>query len=201
MFKWFIVLFLSLIFSNAAFADKLPGNIAVHIAKRHYEHPVRLLHPYLDVWHMKGPMLEKVALKALPKRFANVSMCANSSNADVVLSLEPQMFYNAQLRVFHAEIIAKAYVNNGEPVDQLVAIATVKKQAQQNGDLGIKPEYYMEKAYTKAMDKVIKQLEVDSAFLAVLNKTTDKTADKTPANKAETLCDGLNDLPVTKIYY
>ena len=197
MFKWLIVLFLSLIFSNAAFADKLPGNIAVHIAKRHYEHPVRLLHPYLDVWHMKGPMVEKVALKALPKRFANVSMCANSSNADVVLSLEPQMFYNAQLRVFHAEIIAKAYVNNREPIDQLVAIATVKKQAQQNGDLGIKPEYYMEKAYTKAMDKVIKQLEVDSAFLAVLNNP----ADKTPANKAETLCDGLNDLPVTKIYY
>ena len=196
MFKWFIVLFLSLIFSDAAIADKLPGNIAVHIAKRHYEHPVRLLHPYLDVWHMKGPMLEKVALKALPKHFANVSMCTNSSNADVVLSLEPQMFYNAQLRVFHAEIIAKAYVNNGEPVDQLVAIATVKKQAQQNGDLGIKPEYYMEKAYTKAMDKVIKQLEVDSAFLAVLNKT----ADKTSANKAETLCDGLNDLPMSQIY-
>ena len=197
MFKLFIVLFLSLIFSNAATADKLSGNIAVHIAKRHYEHPVRLLHPYLDVWHMKGPMVEKVALKALPKRFANVSMCANSSNADVVLSLDPQMFYNAQLRVFYAEIIAKAYVNNGEPIDQLVAIATVKKQAQQNGDLGIKPEYYMEKAYTKAMDKVIKQLEVDSAFLAVLNKT----ADKTSANKAETLCEGLNDLPVSKIYY
>ena len=197
MFKLFIVLFLSLILSNAAFADKLPSSIAVHIAKRHYEHPVRLLHPYLDVWHMKGPMVEKVALKALPKHFANVSMCANSSNADVVLSLEPQIFYNAQLRVFYAEIIAKAYVNNGEPIDQLVAIATVKKQVQQNGDLGIKPEYYMEKAYTKAMDKVIKALEVDSAFLAVLNKT----ADKTPTNKAETLCDGLNDLPVSKIYY
>ncbi len=193
MIKLIISLFVGLIFSNAAFADKLPGNIAVHIAKRHYEHPVRLLHPYLDVWHMKGPMAEKVALKALPKRFTNVSICANSSNADVVLSLEPQMFYNAQLRVFYAEIIAKAYINTGEPVDQLVAIATVKKQAQQNGDLGIKPEYYMEKAYTKAMDKVIKQLETDSAFLATLNKK--------PANKAETLCDGLNDLPVSKIYY
>ena len=193
MFKWFVALLLSLIFSNVALADKLPGNIAVHIAKRHYEHPVRLLHPYLDVWHMKGPMVEKVALKVLPKQFANVSMCSNSSNADVILSLEPQMFYNAQLRVFYAEIIAKAYVNNGQPIDQLVAVATVKKQAQQNGDLGIKPEYYMEKAYTKAMDKVVKQLEVDSAFLAVLNKT--------PANKAETLCYGLNDLPVTKIYY
>ena len=193
MLKLIASLLLSLILCNAALADKLPGNIAVHIAKRHYEHPVRLLHPYLDVWHMKGPMAEKVALKALPKRFTNVTMCANSSNADVVLSLEPQMFYNAQLRVFYAEIIAKAYVANGQPVDQLVAITTVKKQAQQMGDLGIKPDYYMEKAYTKAMDKVIKQLEVDSAFLAVLNKT--------PANKAETLCSALNDLPVSKIYY
>ena len=55
----------------------------------------------------------------------------------------------------------------------------------------------MEKAYTKVMDKVIKQLEVDSAFLAVLNKTSEKT----PANKAEALCNGLNDLLVTKIYY
>ena len=193
MFKLIISLFAGLIFSNAAFADKLPGNIAVHIAKRHYEHPVRLLHPYLDVWHMKGPMAEKVALKTLPKRFANVSMCANSSNADVVLSLEPQMFYNAQLRVFHAEVIAKAYVNTGEPIDQLVAIATAKKQAQQNGELGIKPDYYMEKAYTKAMDKMIKQLETDGAFLAALNRN--------PTNKAETLCAGLDNLPVSKIYY
>ncbi len=193
MLKLIASLLLSLILCNAALADKLPGNIAVHIAKRHYQHPVRLLHPYLDVWHMKGPMAEKVALKTLPKRFTNVAMCANSSNADVVLSLEPQMFYNAQLRVFYAEIIAKAYVANGQPVDQLVAITTVKKQAQQMGDLGIKPDYYMEKAYTKAMDKVIKQLELDSAFLAVLNKT--------PANKAEILCSALNDLPISKIYY
>lgn len=193
LYKISFVLLISLVFATVAFAQPLSGNIAVHIAKRHYEHPVRMLHPYLDVWHMKGPMAQKVALKVLPKHFANTAMCANSSNADVVISIEPQMFYNAQLRVFHAEIIAKAYVNTGVPVDQLVAIATVKKQAQQNGDLGIKPDYYMEKAYTKAMEKVLKQLETDSAFLAALNKT--------PANKAETLCAGLDNLPVSKIYY
>ena len=193
MHKIWFALFISLMFANAAIAHQLAGNVAIHIAKRHYEHPVRMLHPYLDVWHMKGPMAEKVALKVLPKHFANINMCANSSNADVVISIEPQMFYNAQLRVFHAEVIAKAYVNTGEPVDQLVAIATVKKQAQQNGDLGIKPDYYMEKAYTKAMDKMIKQLETDGAFLAALNKN--------PANKAETLCAGLDNLPVSKIYY
>ena len=193
LLKTIFAFFIGLIFSNLAFAHQLAGNVAIHIAKRHYEHPVRMLHPYLDVWHMKGPMAEKVALKVLPKHFANLNMCNKSSNADVVISIEPQLFYNAQLRVFHAEIIAKAYVNTGEPIEKLVAIATVKKQAQQNGDLGIKPDYYMEKAYTKAMDKMIKQLETDGAFLAALNKT--------PANKAETLCAGLDGLPVSKIYY
>ena len=193
MFKILISLCLSLFFTHTTFANPLSGNVAIHIAKRHYEHPMRMLHPYLDVWHMKGPMAEKVAMKVLPKHFAIINMCANSSNADVVLSLEPQMFYNAQLRVFHAEIIAKAYVNTGAPIEKLVAIATVKKQAQQNGDLGIKPDYYMEKAYAKAMDKMIKQLETDGAFLAALNKS--------PANKAETLCAGLDGLPVSKIYY
>ncbi len=180
-----------LMFCQQTFAEvapvKLPGNIAVHIAKRHYEHPMRLLHPYLDVWHMKGPLAEKVAMKVLPKRFANVNMCASSSHADVVLLLEPQIFYNAQLRVFHAEIIAKAFTNSTEP------ITTIKKQAQQNGELGVKPEYYMEKGYTKAMEKVIKKLEVDKAFLEAL--------DKGGKAQAESQCSALDDLPVAKIYY
>ena len=193
MHKICLTFLFGLLFSNIAFSQQLAGNVAIHIAKRHFEHPVRMLHPYLDVWHMKGPMIEKVALTVLPKHFTNITMCANSNNADVVISMEPQMFYNAQLRVFHAEIIAKAYVNTGAPIDQLVAIATVKKQAQQNGDLGIKPDYYMEKAYAKAMEKTIKQLETDGAFLAALHKT--------PANKAETLCAGLDNVPVSKIYY
>ena len=191
------LLSLFLLFTSHVFAEtvpvKLPGNIALHIAKRHYEHPVRLLHPYLDVWHMKGPLAEKVALKTLPSRFANVNMCAASKNADIVLLLEPQMFYNAQLRVFHAEIILKAFTNANEPPDLPKPIVTIKKQAQQNGELGIKPEYYMEKAYTKAMEKVIKKLEIDKEFLAAL--------DKSGQNHAETLCPELDKLPVAKIYY
>jgi hypothetical protein len=30
-------------------------------------HPVRLLHPYLDVWHMKGPLAEKAVAKITAK--------------------------------------------------------------------------------------------------------------------------------------
>ena len=197
MFKYVLVLSISLFFSASVFAEtapaKLPGNIAILIAKRHYEHPVRLLHPYLDVWHMKGPLAEKAALKVLQKRFANINLCSNSKNADVVLLLEPQMFYNAQLRVFHAEFLLKAYVPSAEPPNTENAITKIKKQAQQIGELGIKPDYQMEKAYVKAMEKVVKNLETDKAFLATLNGAKN--------NNAETLCNAINDLPISTIYY
>lgn len=190
MHKLLLSLFAGLILCTAAYAEtapvKLSGSIAMHIAKIYYQHPVRLLHPYLDVWHMKGPLAEKAALKTLKKRFANVGDC--NSNASVVLLIEPHMFYNAQLRVFHGEIILRAYVNSVEN-----PITTIKKQAQQAGDLGIKPDFYMEKAYTKAMEKVIKKLETDKAFLAAL--------DKTNLDNPKSICDSLDKLPVAKFYY
>ena len=163
----------------------------MHIGKTHYEHPVRLLHPYLDVWHMKGPLAEKAALKVLQKRFANVGDCSGTAN--VVLLLEPHMFYNAQLRVFHGEIIARAYTKGTEEPSYENAITVIKKQAQQNGELGIKPDFYMERAYAKAMDKVIKKLETDQAFLATL--------DKANIDNPKAICDALDKLPAAKFYY
>ena len=195
MQKLLVTAFLSLIFCITAQAEttsvKLPGNIAMHIGKTHYEHPVRLLHPYLDVWHMKGPLAEKAALKALKKRFANVGDC--STPANVVLLLEPHMFYNAQLRVFHGEIIARAYTKGAEEPTYENALTIIKKQAQQTGDLGVKPDFYMEKAYAKAMDKIIKKLETDKVFLATL--------DKTKMDDPKSICDTLDYLPAAKFYY
>ncbi len=190
-----VLLIASIFIHSVALADstKLAGDIAVHIAKRHYEHPVRLLHPYLDVWHMKGPLAEKAALKTLSKRFANINMCSKTERANVVLLLEPHMFYNAQLRVFHGEIIARVFVNSAELPDLDNPIIRVKKQAQQNGDLGIKPDFYMEKAYIKAMDKVIKNLETDKTFIAAIQAPQ--------KGNVASLCAALDDLPVAKIYY
>jgi hypothetical protein len=187
MLKFLLTLIAGVTLSTSAFADKLDGDVAIHIAKRHYEHPVRLLHPYLDVWHMKGPLAEKVALKTFAQAFTNSHLC-NETNANVTVLLEPQMFYNAQLRVFHAEIIAKAFTTGSEP------IVTIKKQAEQNGELGIKPEFYMEKAYTKAMDKVLKKLTKDATFLDAL-----KTNQANQSTQAQ--CILLDSLPVSKIYY
>lgn len=177
----------SMLTCTSSFAQKLNGNIVVHIAGVHYQHPVRLLHPYIDFWHMKGPMAEKVAFKVLDKQFDNLKLCKNSTNVNAVLMLEPHMFYNAQLNVFHAEFIARVYTKTLEP------ILTIKKQAQQIGQLNIKPDFYMEKAYTKAMEKVVKKLVADQTLITALTNSQNNTA--------ETLCPALDNLPLAKIYY
>lgn len=179
----------ALIYAPLSHAEttKLPGNIALHIGKTHYLHPIRLLHPYLDYWHMKGPLAEKAALASLNQRFANVTECTKDSEADVVLLLEPHMFYNAQLRVFHAEYIARAYTSDGEPITR------IKKQARQLGMLGSTPEFHMEEGYTKAINKIISKLAIDQAFLATLNKNSKL--------KAGDICNSLDKQPLEKLYY
>lgn len=178
-----------------AASSKLPGNLALHISKLHYKHPTRLIQYYLEVWHLKGPLTEKVALSALEKRFTSAHLCNRSNQANLVLFLEPHIFYNPQLHVFHSEIIAKVFLNSSPLPDLQSPIISFKKQAQQNGELSVKPELHIEKAYAKAMDKIIKQLETDQVFLEALNQAKQNSAD------AKTLCTALDTLPVAKIFY
>lgn len=185
----------SLLMTAQAMADTtlMLGNIAVHIAQMHYEHPVRLLHPYLDVWHMKGPLAQKAAMQTLNRHFSNAQWCDQAKNAAVVIFLEPHMFYNAQLNVYHAEFIAKVFTQTGSIGNIEPAVLSIKKQAQQLGPLTVKPEFYMEKAYVKAMEKVVKELQKSPAFTSALNVKM--------AKQVETICPALDALPVSKLYY
>ena len=168
-------------------STKLQGNIAVHIAKTHYLRPVRFLHPYLNVWQMQGPLAEQAAMASLKNSFTNINECATDSEADVVLLLEPHIFYNAQLRVFHAEYIARAYTNDITPITR------IKKQASEIGALGIAPDFHVRNAYSKAIKKIIGKLANDQDFLATLNQNK--------PIKAGTLCNQLDNLPFDKLYY
>jgi hypothetical protein len=171
----------------------LPGKVALHIAEMHYQHPVRMLHPYYDYWHMKGPSAEKASLNAMKKRFAEVAWCNQAQDAEVLVFLEPHLFYNAQLRVFHAEFIASVYNQDTGNANLAPAVFKVKKQAQVHGELTLKPEVAIEKAYTKAMEKVIRALEQNKEFLSSLNVNQTKNAER--------ICPVLDALPVSKLYY
>jgi hypothetical protein len=193
--KIVIFLILTLYLHTSVFAqtnDKAPGNIAVHIAEMHYQHPVRLMHPYLDYWHMKGPSAEKAVLATLLKRFTNVQLCNKAEHAEVLLFIEPHMFYNPQSRLFYAKLIVKVYAEDGSTKTRQ-PILKITKEAHQTGDLNVTPEFYIEKAYTQAMQLVINELETNQAFL--------KAMDTQATQHLEAICPALDDLPVSKLYY
>ncbi len=201
LFQYFIVLSCSF-YSQILWAQTTPdlasSNVAIHIAKTHYHHPVRLMHYFRDVWHLKGPMAEKASLNVLQKHFASAQVCDNVDDANIVLQLEPRMFYNAQFRVFYSEITAKVFINSTPLPDVNAPILTIKQQAQQSGDLMIQPDFYMEKAYIKAAEKIMEKLQTDPIFLNALDQSKQNS---TLSNDAKALCAALDDLPVPKIYF
>jgi hypothetical protein len=194
--KLLITLITTLFLQSVAVAETtpqdMPGNIAIHIAEMHYQHPVRLMHPYLDYWHMKGPSAEKAALSTLQKQFSHVQLCNEASHAEVLLFIEPHMFYNPQSRLFYAKLIVKAYDNDNSSKTRQ-PILKITKEAQQVGELNSTPEFYIEKAYIKAMQLVINELETNQAFLDTISSSDIK--------HVETICPALDELPVSKLYY
>ncbi|MBX9675652.1 MAG: hypothetical protein K2V71_03505 [Methylotenera sp.] len=202
LFKYLIVLSCSfyshILLAQEARPDLNAANVAIHIAKTHYHHPVRLMHYFRDVWHLKGPMAEKASLNALKKHFADAQVCDNGKDANIVLQLEPRMFYNAQFRVFYSEITAKVFINSTPLPDVNTPILTIKQQAQQSGDLMIQPDFAMEKAYTKAVGKVIEKLQTDQTLLNALHQAKQNATNN---NDSKALCAALDDLPVPKIYF
>jgi len=194
--KLFITIITALFLQSVALAETkhqgLPGNIAIHIAEMHYQYPVRLMHPYLDYWHMKGPLAEKAALATLQKEFTHVERCNDASHAEVLLFIEPHMFYNPQSRLFYAKLIVKAFDNDNSAKTKQ-PILKITQEAQQIGELNSTPEFYIEKAYIKAMQLVIHELESNQAFLDAISSST--------IRHVEAICPALDELPVSKLYY
>ena len=163
-------------------------NLLVYINPVFYEHPVRMLHPYLDYWHMRGPMFEKVAIEVLNKsKFNNnkigAKICKPNLNANITISLEPYIFYNPQMRIFHSEVIANVYGEN------LTLIATYKAKAQQQGELNNVAEYHLKLAYSKAMEGIVSLMLNDAR----------KFNDIPTLNN--NVCSMLNNVPTTRKYF
>lgn len=163
-------------------------NMMLYINPMFYEHPVRMLHPYLDIWHLRGPMFEKVALKALNSSSQNsqtsAQICKSNVDVNLTISLEPYMFYNPQMRVFHAEVLATLYAG------KLDAVASFKAKAQQQGELNNAADYYFKKAYAKAMQDIVKQLNNEIAAHPVTSSSLENN-----------LCTLLATVPLTKKYF
>ena len=158
-------------------------SILVYINPIFYQHPIRMLHPYLDYWHMRGPMFEKIAIEALDNKQTSAQICKSNTDTSLTISLEPYIFYNPQMRVFHSEVIANVYAG------KLAPIATYKATAQQQGELNNAADYYLKLAYKKAMHGIVIKMQADNSRF------------KTPVALENNLCLLLDNVPTSRKYF
>lgn len=168
------------------------SNIIVQVPQTYYEHPVRLLHPYIDYWHTRAIGAQKAAQKVLSQAGFNVQSCDGNSTAQGALIVEPNMFYNPQMGVFYGQIIAKWYSHNDAAAALLAPDYVFKGEGQQLGSLRFGAEYAMQQAYTLAMQQVLQQLQQSA-----LNKTLETA----PAKNYQGLCQGADQLLKPKLFY
>lgn len=177
--------------STPSFATEHPLNkdVAIVIADTYYHNPINLAHAYRNHWHQTGKLLEN----AITAQNQQASFCKQQANAKIVLSLEPYLFYNAQLQTYYAEVIAKGYTQQDGQQLSLRPAFTIKEEVAQTGSLLIAPEYFVQKAYEKAVANLMEKLNADQNYQVATSSQTVQNMDN--------LCVALEQSRPSKLYY
>jgi hypothetical protein len=153
-----------------------------------YQHPTRLSNVYYGFWHLKGPALES----AIKKQNATVNDCDAIDQATLIISVEPYLFYNPQVKTYYTQLIATYY--SAKDADQNKPIYTKNFDTTQFGGLTYLSDQNAEKVYAKAF----KQLLESSQNVPIASTMS---LDDNNKNKARALCQTLKRSQPTKFFY
>ena len=141
--------------ADCAFSAESQSSTLLYISPNDYNYSVHLLHPYFDYWFEQGPIIEPIAFDALKLKGVNISLCKENETAEKIIRIKPSIFYNPQLRVYHAKLVATVFSGDGKVLGSYVG------EAQQLGftsvDNGI--QFHLKKVYTLAMQDLTKKME------------------------------------------
>ena len=169
--------------------EPLSAKVLVYIHPQEYTSQIRLLHYYRDYWFAQGPLVEAASQAVLAKSLGDVGMCDNNQRtANLLLWLQPRMFYNAQMQTFYGTIKAVAYTASGKPIANYVG------EASKVGFLEIQTEQQLKQVYTLTMQNLATKMQADENLQKVL-KSNPSEAD------AGTPCGLVSLLPAPKIQF
>lgn len=144
--------------------------VILQVPQTFHQHPVRLLHPYINYWHDRGDAAEKVGLAAFQDQHFQTTACEAGTPGQALVVVEPYMFYNAKMGVFYSEITAKVYTAANAEAALQPPVLTVKGEGQTVGNLSHNAEFFMAQAYRQAFGRVIDDLQKNPAFTAMLGQ-------------------------------
>ena len=140
-----------------------------------------------DYWFEQGPVVEPLALKQFNASFSPVTMCEAGRSAKMIVWLQPRMFYNPQLQMFHGQITANVYTGKGELKTSYVGKSKV------HGFVDIKPEKWIEKSYEQAISKVVNKIKADKDLQQLMG------ANDQSATMDGVSCGIVSSFPIPKV--
>ena len=162
--------------ANQAQAEESAGgssavaNMLLYIQPIEYTNSINVMNHFSRAyWFEQGPVVEPLALKQFNAAFSPVTMCEVGRSAKMIVWLQPRMFYNPQLQMFHGQITANVYTGKGELKSSYVGRSKV------HGFVEIKPEKWIEKSYDLAINKVVNKIKADKTLQGVINNNDQTT--------------------------
>lgn len=164
------------------------ANMLLYIQPVEYTNSINVMNHFSKAyWFEQGPVVEPVALKQFNAAFSPVTMCEVGRSAKMIVWLQPRMFYNPQLQVFHGQITANVYTGKGELKSSYVGKSKV------HGFIDIKPEIWIEKSYEQAMSKVVNKIKADKDLQQLMSRNDHS------ATLDGVSCDIVTSFPVPKV--
>ncbi len=168
-------------------------SLVIQVPEAFYQHPVRLLHPYINYWHNRAEAAENTGLSSFQAQNFATSSCEAEAKGQALVVIEPNMFYNPQTGVFYSEITAKVYNTPGADSALGKPLMTVKGEGQSRGWLTFNVEHSAHQSYQQAFDQVIQQLQKSPVF--------QKSVEQAPVQTYQALCNSINTLSQPKAFF
>jgi hypothetical protein len=150
---------------DAVHGNNAPANMLLYIQPVEYTNSINVMNYYSKAyWFEQGPLVEPLAVKQFNAAFSPVTMCEVGRSAKMIVWLQPRMFYNPQLQMFHGQITAHVYTGKGELKSSYVGKSKV------HGFIDIKPEKWLNKSYEQAISKVVNKIKADKDLQDLMNK-------------------------------
>jgi hypothetical protein len=142
----------------------------IHINESFDRHPIRLTSYRMQgYWIQQATLLKKAASSGLP----NSALCEKGNYGQLVLSLEPHIFYNPKMTTFYGTLKAKIYDHNGK------VIKKIKLEDELIGRIDILYEIPIDKLYKKLLTALDKQIKDDSEINLQLSNKSSQTIEGT----------------------
>jgi hypothetical protein len=169
-------------------AKSTVANMLLYIQPIEYTNSINVMNYFSqDYWFEQGPVVEPLALKQFNAAFSPVTMCEAGRSAKMIVWLQPRMFYNPQLQMFHGQITANVYTGKGELKTSYVGKSKV------HGFVDIKPEKWIEKSYEQAISKVVNKIKADKDLQQLMG------ANDQSATMDGVSCGIVSSFPIPKV--